>query len=99
MEAATGYPSENPSAIRRFFGVRRQQPIASASAWIGRIDIARRQRFCRQRIASGFAYSRRFLAIYTGQQVIGMIGEVSPERHRRVLKQLSEFLVSTKPPA
>jgi mRNA interferase MazF len=38
-----------------------------------------------------------FLAIYTEQQVIGSIGEVSHERHRRVLKQLAGFLVSTKP--
>jgi hypothetical protein len=38
-----------------------------------------------------------FLAIYAKQQVIGGIGEVSHERHRRVLKQLAEFLISTKP--
>jgi mRNA interferase MazF len=37
-----------------------------------------------------------FLAIYTQQQVIGDIGEISAERHWRLLKQLSEFLVSTK---
>ena len=40
-----------------------------------------------------------FLAIYTAQQVIGSIGEISPERHRRLLKQLAEFLLSTKPAA
>ena len=39
-----------------------------------------------------------FLAIYTPQQVIGSIGEISSERHRRLLKQLADFLVSTKPP-
>ncbi len=37
-----------------------------------------------------------FLAIYTRQQVIGDVGEISSERHYRLLKQLSEFLVSTK---
>ena len=37
-----------------------------------------------------------FLAIYTQQQVIGDIGEISHERHRRLLSQLAEFLVSTK---
>ena len=37
-----------------------------------------------------------FLAVYTEQQIIGSIGEISLERHRRLLKQLSEFLVSTK---
>ena len=37
-----------------------------------------------------------FLAIYTQQQVIGDIGEISSERHRRLLKQLADFLVSTK---
>jgi mRNA interferase MazF len=37
-----------------------------------------------------------FLAIYTRQQVIGEIGEISPERHRRLLKQLADFLGSTK---
>ena len=37
-----------------------------------------------------------FLAIYTSQQVIGSIGEISSVRHRRLLKQLAEFLVSTK---
>jgi mRNA interferase MazF len=37
-----------------------------------------------------------FLAVFTQQQVIGDIGEISPERHWRLLKQLSEFLVSTK---
>lgn len=38
-----------------------------------------------------------FLAIYTQPQIIGDIGEISSERHRRLLKQLAEFLVSTKP--
>ena len=37
-----------------------------------------------------------FLAIYTSQQAIGDIGEISTERHRRLLKQLAEFLISTK---
>jgi len=40
-----------------------------------------------------------FLAIYTPQQVIGSIGEISPERHRRLLKHLAEFLLSMKQPA
>jgi mRNA interferase MazF len=38
-----------------------------------------------------------FLAIYPPHQIIGSIGNISPERHRRLLRQLSEFLVSTKP--
>ena len=38
-----------------------------------------------------------FLAIYTKQQVVGSIGEISAERHRRLLKQLAEFFVSTIP--
>jgi mRNA interferase MazF len=37
-----------------------------------------------------------FLAIYTQQQVIGDIGEISTARHRRLLNQLAEFLVSAK---
>jgi mRNA interferase MazF len=37
-----------------------------------------------------------FLAIYTQSQIIGDIGEISSERHRRLLRQLAEFLVSTK---
>jgi len=37
-----------------------------------------------------------FLAIYTPSQIIGDIGEISSERHRRLLKQLAEFLVSPK---
>jgi mRNA interferase MazF len=37
-----------------------------------------------------------FLAVYAPPQVIGSIGEISSERHRRLLKQLAEFLVSTK---
>ncbi len=37
-----------------------------------------------------------FLAIYTPQQIIGSIGDISTERHRRLLKQLADFLVSTK---
>jgi mRNA interferase MazF len=37
-----------------------------------------------------------FLAIYAPQQIIGSIGEISAERHRRLLKQLAEFLVSNR---
>ena len=37
-----------------------------------------------------------FVAIYTERQIIGSVGEISSERHRRLLKQLAEFLVSTK---
>ena len=33
-----------------------------------------------------------FLAMYAQQQVIGGIGEISPERHHRLLKQLADFL-------
>jgi mRNA interferase MazF len=40
-----------------------------------------------------------FLAIYTPQQVVGSIGEISSERHLRLLRQLAEFLVSAKPHA
>ena len=36
-----------------------------------------------------------FVAIYTERQTIGSVGEISPERHRRLLKQLAEFLVAT----
>lgn len=38
-----------------------------------------------------------FLAIYPPHQIMGSIGEISPDRHHRLLKQLAEFLVSTKP--
>jgi mRNA interferase MazF len=37
-----------------------------------------------------------FLAVYAQWQIIGSIGEISSERHRRLLKQLADFLVSTK---
>ena len=37
-----------------------------------------------------------FVAIYTERQIIGSVGEISSGRHRRLLKQLAEFLVSTK---
>jgi mRNA interferase MazF len=37
-----------------------------------------------------------FLAIFIPRQIAGSIGEISSERHRRLLKQLSEFLVSTR---
>jgi mRNA interferase MazF len=37
-----------------------------------------------------------FLAIYTQQQVMGDIGAISSERHHRLLRQLSEFLISAK---
>jgi mRNA interferase MazF len=36
-----------------------------------------------------------FLAIYTPRQIIGSFGEISVERHRRLLKQLADFLVSS----
>lgn len=38
-----------------------------------------------------------YLAIFTPQQVIGDIGEITPERHHRLLKRLADFLISTKP--
>ena len=37
-----------------------------------------------------------FVAIYTERQIVGSVGEISSERHRRLLKQLAEFLVTTK---
>jgi mRNA interferase MazF len=37
-----------------------------------------------------------FLAVYAQRQIIVSIGEISSERHRRLLKQLAEFLVFTK---
>ncbi len=37
-----------------------------------------------------------FVAIYTERQIIGSVGEISSERHRRLLKQLAEFLVATR---
>ncbi len=36
-----------------------------------------------------------FLAIYTPQQIIGSIGKISGERHRRLLKQLADFLTAS----
>jgi mRNA interferase MazF len=36
------------------------------------------------------------LAVYMQQQVIGDIGEISSELHHCLLKQLAEFLISTK---
>jgi mRNA interferase MazF len=35
-----------------------------------------------------------FLAVYTPQQIIGSIGKISGERHRRLLQQLAEFLTA-----
>jgi len=35
-----------------------------------------------------------FLAIYTKDQVLGSIGEISMERHRRLRRQSANFLVS-----
>jgi len=37
-----------------------------------------------------------YLLTLPRKDFIGSIGKISPERHRRLLKQLSEFLVSTK---
>jgi mRNA interferase MazF len=36
------------------------------------------------------------LILRTDMDFAGSVGEISPERHHRVLKQLAEFLVSTK---
>jgi mRNA interferase MazF len=36
-----------------------------------------------------------YVSIYTRQQIIGSIGEISPERLRRILHRLATFLVST----
>ena len=35
------------------------------------------------------------LSVYAEHQIPGTIGEIHPERHRRLLIQLSDFLVST----
>ena len=35
-----------------------------------------------------------FLAVLPRKSVAGSIGRISPERHRRLLKNLSEFLIS-----
>jgi mRNA interferase MazF len=40
-----------------------------------------------------------YLLTLPRKDFIGSIGKISPERHHRLLKQLSEFLVSTKRPA
>ena len=40
-----------------------------------------------------------FLAIYTPQQIMGTLGTISSERHQRLLKQLSDFLVAAQKPA
>jgi mRNA interferase MazF len=37
-----------------------------------------------------------YLLTLPRKEFIGSIGNISPERHRRLLKQLAEFLVSTK---
>ena len=37
-----------------------------------------------------------YLLTLSRKEFIGSIGKISPERHRRLLKQLAEFLVSTK---
>jgi mRNA interferase MazF len=37
-----------------------------------------------------------YLLTLPRKEFIGSIGTISPERHRRLLKQLAEFLVSTK---
>ena len=37
-----------------------------------------------------------YLLTLPRKEFIGSIGNIAPERHRRLLKQLAEFLVSTK---
>jgi hypothetical protein len=36
-----------------------------------------------------------FLAVLPRRNIIGSIGSISPERHRRLLRRLSEYLVKT----
>ena len=37
-----------------------------------------------------------FLAVYARPQLLGSIGEISAERHRRLVKRLADFLVTGK---
>jgi len=76
--------------------LRHQQPVASASARLGRIDFKKDGDFADSGLQTDSLIRVGFLAIYTSQQVIGSIGEISSVRHHRLLKQLAEFLVSTK---
>jgi mRNA interferase MazF len=39
-----------------------------------------------------------FLAIFTPNQIIGRIGEISPSRHRRLLQRLAAYLVANPTP-
>ncbi|MDJ1178110.1 type II toxin-antitoxin system PemK/MazF family toxin [Roseofilum sp. BLCC_M91] len=36
-----------------------------------------------------------FLAVIPRQQILGSIGKISPERHQRLLKTLSDYLVNS----
>jgi mRNA interferase MazF len=38
-----------------------------------------------------------FLAVLPRSSIIGAMGSVSPERHRRLLKRLSDYLVNRTP--
>jgi mRNA interferase MazF len=37
-----------------------------------------------------------FLAVYARSQLLGSIGEISTERHRRLVRRLADFLVAGK---
>ena len=37
-----------------------------------------------------------YVSVFTRNQIVGSIGEISPARHGRLLRQLAEFLVSKR---
>lgn len=34
-----------------------------------------------------------FLIVYSGKDIVGVAGSISPERHKRLLKNLSDYLI------